>query len=221
MHKRMRKYPRVQSRVLIFLALYGPSSPYDVAREEDLCRSSVSKALEALKRDGRVLVARKSRARSGVRKRIYKISIHSLIEVLRGCKDVDTARAIIYRNAERLPFVFGKWDLFRKRGVEDLAFRILRGFSWAGWTGEPFKNKPGTRGYEEEYAEYFQYSFFLLAHDLLSREEFDKWMSVITADDDICRFFHEQLAKEKEVYMSRARELEELERLLAQTLNDP
>jgi len=217
MRKTLHRYPRIQRDVLWFLAENGPSSPYDVARREGLNRSSVSKALERLRKDGRVLVVKRRRAKSGVKVRIYDLSIHGLIEVLKSCKDRDKAKLIIDNNKEKLPLIFGKWDLFRDKNVEDIAFKILKNFTYSGWVGVPFKSKIGTPSYEKEYAEYFQYSFYLLACDILSREEFDRWLVVIAMEEDIIRFLIDQIRKEKEVYEERVRILEEIEKRLTST----
>jgi DNA-binding MarR family transcriptional regulator len=221
MRKTLSKYPPIQRVVLRFLAQGGPKSSYDIASELGLHRSSTSKALRSLKKEGRVLVVERRRARSGARVEVYDISAHSLIEVLRSCRSMETAKYIINNHAGKLPLVLGKWDFFEEMGVEDIAFKLLRGFSYAGWAGEPFKNKPGTRKYEEEYSEYFQWSFYLSAYDMLSEEEFDRWMAAISKDDEISGFILSQIGKEKERLLEKARELGELERKIASALQRP
>jgi hypothetical protein len=199
---------------LRFLAFRGPSSPYDIASMLNLHRSSTNKALKRLKRDGRVIVVGRRKARSGVRVEVYDISIHGLIEVLKSCKTIGDAESIIYNHAGKLPLVFGKWSFFRENNVEGIAFKLLKEFSYTGWSGAPFKSRIGTPEYEREYAEYFQWTFYLSACDTLSREEFGRWMTAIRMDNDIRGFIINQIGEEKRILQERVRELEELEKSL-------
>jgi len=229
--------PLLKSEItaLVTLANEGPLNVYQIAKKVGKRYSLMFNAVKLLELRQFVKLAEKKQTIKGTTANVYKIALQGVLFVLERelasvtktkpemmnywtndqTREVyDMIYRIIGKHESLLPLVFGKWDYFRKRGVEKGAIsRLTRVVYKRNYLGF-YDFEPGGPIEKEIIVRRIYNIFFFTGTWLPETLEFDgfklpyddinEWMSMWKGDPDIKAY----VTKELKEYQERAREVD-------------
>jgi len=185
-------------QVLKTLALEGPLTIPKMASTTGLPKSTVYEAIygtskssknkeSGLLADDRICVISEVSWRTGLPMRTYGLTCEGLYEVLDDWNDRQVWAKIddVAKNwGHFIPFVFGRWDFFKKFGLIEIVLGALETYVIGkGATGIP--NSRDYIKYLEEDFEDFLYYVARALSNAHSRELSRKWVDALRNDDEL------------------------------------
>ena len=182
------EFPPSYRRVLIEIAKNGSGIKLRLAKKLKLGYSTVYLAITDMHRRGLLQIRSTKRMPTGIVRHTYGLTVGGLIEAIRlGLPEADL-RALVKANRRLVPKVFGEWQFFKDRGVEEIALRRLRLFE--GMPPRMWEVKKGSTilGRKLSMPDFFAHEFYSPASSLLSDEEFERFISACSHNPRIVGF---------------------------------
>lgn len=187
------KPPKAQFEILLRLAKRGPITKWQLKKkwkktDDSIAYSTVHGSIKALETAGRVKILREEKSQKGMSVKVYgltlegilwlssRLALHLIIDQL----------AENYKDA--LPLIFGKWNHFKKFGVDDVAHLLMAltaeklMFQYVFTYGEP-----NQMDLEEMFYFHFYDPRFFFNPEIASNQNWkkEKWREAILADLDL------------------------------------
>lgn len=129
MSKPLRSF-RMAFSILEHLVIHPTDTAYGIEKQVKIDRPTIRAALKILVSANLISVASKRKLPTGLERREYKVTPQGIVALLQADPDhirltKEYVRDLAAKQTAFLPFIFGKWNYFRERGVEDIAFEAL------------------------------------------------------------------------------------------------
>jgi DNA-binding PadR family transcriptional regulator len=116
--------------ILKYLAINQDRTAYAIEKELKIERHTVLDSLFYLEKTGLVKISDRKKLPTHFEKKLYRITPRGIVALLEGSPEHinlrnQDIRDIAENQTTFLPLVFGKWNYFRQRGVEQLACKFL------------------------------------------------------------------------------------------------
>ena len=191
----------LEKDICLHIAVHGGLTKYDLASKLGKTYSSVDGSVGRLERRGMLKVLSSRPARTGLPMRTYGLTIRGLCFTLLRGEGWKNVKEIINSNRNLVSLVLGKWDHFRREGVEEFALDQLK---FATRYVCDVVESPLLVGGEPEPttgdAKLFTTAFYEPRYVPKTHREILKWFHAIGKDQEIRAFIEKLLDHDSEEY---------------------
>jgi predicted transcriptional regulator len=187
----------VDKRILLQLAKERGLTKYALKNKLKLQHSTVYGSVNRLKKEGMVEVIKAERFRTGLEKQTYGLTIKGIAYALLFPEAEEDIEKIAKANAEVLPLVLGKWQHFKREGVEAIAFRSLQitcgVMKWRTWEWLPLP--PEVQEFQKEISDQERFTSTFLCEPIFHSskypaEEVDRWVKCCAKDPKLYKYLY-------------------------------
>ena len=220
------KYPRVlplsenQVKVIEFLVKANPKNAYRIYKLSGISYSYVFNTLKELEKRRLIELKKEIDTEKGTRAKIFDLTLEGVLIVLKHrFYDLKTKQDFLRKITENyrtmIPLVFGKYEYFKKIGLEEL-YRIRLGKIVLGYTHTTFRKGTGYYPWLEQKEQitcfFYLFDFNRLYDSNIKNFDPKVWLNALRNDKDIKKYILEELQQDK-------KSLENHQRVITKTIS--
>lgn len=200
-------------KALLITGREGSMYGYKLMRKMNIRLSSAQYLLRELEKQGLIRVIKEEPWRGSMLKRTYGLTCHGFCRLLQHPEAWEFFTEMRVKNTTLFPFIFGKWDIFEKMGVEGIALEHLKSLTGIlDFFPRFYQEIYGPEGVLNLHFEKWEEDVFVrealttLFYDpvsilggVRSNEDYERWATVVTSDKEIFLLTNKILAARKKM----------------------